>query len=234
LCGNIVISMNLEQSKDKFKKDGYCTFPIKLLNEDYYNFLSECFRGKDLRSLFNSGRLDVETDDGPYSTKFNSVEEKEYLYETTYKGDFITQLWFWNNNWETDIAEFTGVPEIKSIIEDGYKEIIDFLYDFDEDVKIIPNDMQITHYNKHCRITEHSDGDYDDSKHFCSIPLYLNEGWDKNDGGLLYLNGEEIIPEFGTVVAFDLLNHDIKHEVSEVISDVSRNTIIYFPKLQHS
>ena len=222
--------MTLEQTKEKFKKDGYCSFPIKLLNKNYYNFLSECFKGKDLRSLFHNGRLDVETDDGPLNIKINRAEEKENLYET-YKGDFITQLWFWNNQWDSDIAEFTGVPEIKSVIEDGYKEIINFLYDFD-DVEIIPNDMQITHYNKHCRITGHSDGDYDDSKHFCSIPLYLNEGWDKNDGGLLHLNGEEIIPEFGTVVAFDLLDHDIKHEVSEVVSDVSRYTIIYFPKFR--
>jgi Rps23 Pro-64 3,4-dihydroxylase Tpa1-like proline 4-hydroxylase len=87
----------------------------------------------------------------------------------------------------------------------------------------------LTYYNNKCKFTPHVD-EY--AVKLCSILVYLNENYDKNNGGLLLLNDEEVIPTFGKCAIMDLSTHHIKHGVSEVIGGIGRYAILSFPTIK--
>jgi hypothetical protein len=62
--------------------------------------------------------------------------------------------------------------------------------------------------------------------------LYLNENYNRNDGGLLVFNDELITPELGICAVMDLTKHDIKHGVTKVIGGPGRFAVLSFPKIK--
>lgn len=59
-----------------------------------------------------------------------------------------------------------------------------------------------------------------------SIVLFVNHQWAEDDGGMLRIEGHEIIPRHNTAVVFE--TPGVRHEVTEVRSNVARKTIALF------
>lgn len=233
-------SIELLEVKDKFIKNGYCYFPIELIDLDFYNYLKSnliCNETKNLKDIFYQFRFDSCDLETTFISKTdNHLEaeaEKQRLYdESTCGNDNISQIWYWNNNFKP-IESILNIENINLsyTIETGLNKVIRFLYDFSEDTIFNHQELQFSYYNKNCRFTPHHDG-YG-TGNVCSILIYLNENYDSNNGGLLVLGEEEINPIFGRCAIMDLSQHNIRHGVTEVIGDVGRYAILSFPKLQN-
>ena len=121
--------------------------------------------------------------------------------------------------------------EQRKIIENGIYNICKYFYDLPEIGSLDNSELQLSYYDKGCLFRQHSDGV---TVNLCSIIIYLNKDYKKEYGGLLLLNGEEIIPEFGNIGFMDLSKSDISHGVSEVTGGPGRYAILCFPKLKTS
>ena len=156
--------------------------------------------------------------------------EKERLYNL-YNDEDISQIWFWNNNLP-QIAKHFNIDSKSFIdtIEGGLNNILKFLYDLDDSAELSHKQLQLTYYNKDCRFVPHTDGPQ--SGIMCSMILYLNEDYNRNDGGLLVFNDELITPELGICAVMDLTKHDIRHGVTKVIGGPGRFAILSFPKIK--
>jgi len=223
-------NLELVNIKEQFLKNGYCQFPVKLLDVEFYELLHKnylCNETKNLKHLIREVRFDSEEFKTKYKDNdFNKLDtEKEKLYNQ-YKDveRSISQMWFMNN----DNKELP----FKDKIESGLDKIVKFLYDLDETTKITHPELQLTYYNKHCRFESHVDGMTADGI-ICSILIYLNENYKKEHGGLLVFNDELIVPEFGICALMDMTKHQIKHGVTEVTDGNGRFAILSFPKLEH-
>jgi len=227
----------LSEIKQNFIKNGYCQIPINLINPDFYKFVVEylkCTEENNLKNLFNTFRFD--------SSKFETVfrnnnknhletnAEKERLYSLYDDGD-ISQIWFWNNNWfEIENYFNTDNKSFKHTIEEGLNVILKFLYDLEDDIHLTHDELQLTYYNKDCRFVPHKDSPQ--TELLCSMILYLNENYNRNDGGLLVFNDELITPELGICAVMDLTKHDIKHGVTKVTDGPGRFAVLSFPKIK--
>lgn len=229
---------NLLEIKGDFTKNGYCQVPINLINSDFHKFIVEyfkCTEENNLKNLFNTFRFDS----SKFETVFNNHKrshletnaEKERLY-SLYDDKDISQIWFWNNDWETQISEYLNLDgkNLRNTIESGLNDIVKFLYDLEDNTKLLHNELQLTYYNKDCRFVPHTDGPQ--SKILCSMILYLNENYNKDNGGLLVFNDELITPELGICAIMDLTKHDIKHGVTKVTNGSGRFAILSFPKIE--
>jgi Rps23 Pro-64 3,4-dihydroxylase Tpa1-like proline 4-hydroxylase len=226
----------LSEIKEGFIKNGYCQIPINLINPDFYKFIVQylkCNKENNLKNLFNTFRFDSNKLETIFNNdKNNHLEtntEKERLYNL-YDDKDISQIWFWNNNL-SQIAEYLNIDSNSFIdtIEGGLNNILKFLYDLEDNVELSHKQLQLTYYNKDCRFTPHTDGPQ--SGIMCSMILYLNEDYNRNDGGLLVFNDELITPELGICAVMDLTKHDIRHGVTKVISGPGRFAILSFPKI---
>lgn len=218
-------NVELVDVKEQFLKNGYCQFPIKLLDVQFHEFLYEnylCNDVKNLKHLIYDFRFDCEEFKAkPKADNFNELDaEKERLYDL-YKHNDISQIWFMNNR--------SDELPLKNKIELGLDKIVKFLYDLDETSTITHPELQLTYYNKHCRFQPHVDGVAGDGL-LCSILVYLNENYNKEDGGLLMFNDELIVPEFGICAIMDMTKHQIRHGVTEVTNGNGRFAILSFPR----
>lgn len=225
---------NLSEIKEDFIKNGYCQIPINLINLDFYKFIIQylkCNKENNLKNLFNTFRFDSKNFETRFTNdKNNHLEtnaEKERLYNL-YDDDEISQIWFMNNSWPK-ITNYLNVNEksFKNTIEAGLNDILKFLYDLEDEVELSHTELQLTYYNKDCRFVPHTDGPQRGI--LCSMILYLNEDYNKDDGGLLIFNDELITPELGICAVMDLTKHDIKHGVTKVIGGPGRFAILSFP-----
>lgn len=227
----------LSEVKEGFIKNGYCQIPINLINPDFYEFIIQylkCNKENNLKNLFNTFRFDS----NKFETRFTNGEnnhletnsEKERLY-SLYDDKDITQIWFWNNNW-LQIANYFNVDSksFRDTIENGLNDILKFLYDLEDGIELSHQELQLTYYNKYCRFVPHTDGPQ--TGLLCSMILYLNEDYDRNDGGLLVFNDELITPELGICAVMDLTKHDIRHGVTTVTNGPGRFAILSFPKIK--
>jgi len=157
-------------------------------------------------------------------THLEADKEKERLYEL-YKENDISQIWYFLRDLDEHIKS-----ECTAILQNGIDNIIRFLYGFDEDFEMKHDEMQLTYYNKNCRFGYHLDAEagYEDGP-VCAAIIYLNENYDRDNGGLLVLNDNEIVPELGTIAVMDLNNHAIWHGITEVTGDLGRYAIFTFP-----
>ena len=150
----------------------------------------------------------------------NDPQQKPHYRRHSYENSQMTQCWYMSygiNNEERDM------------ISKGIYNICKYFYDLTENDLLDNTEAQLSYYDKGCFFKEHLDG-Y--SINLCSIIIYLNKDYKKENGGLLLLNGEEIIPEFGNIGFMDLSKHNIKHGVTEVIGGTGRYAILDFPKLK--
>ena len=227
----------LSKIKEDFLNNGYCQFPINLINPDFYKFIVEnlkCTEETNLKDLFSTFRFDSNKFQTMFTNdKNNHLEtnqEKERLYNL-YNDEDITQIWFWNNHWPTiaNYLNLDGEP-LRKRIESGLNDMIKFLYDLEESAPLVHKELQLTYYNENCRFTPHTDGPQ--SGILCSMILYLNENYNRDNGGLLVFNDELITPELGICAIMDLTKHDIRHGVTKVTGGSGRFAILSFPKLR--
>ena len=225
----------LLELKDKFIKNGYCYFPIELIDLDFFNYLKSniiCNETKNLKDIFYEFRFDSAELETKFRSKTNShleaEVEKQRLYDESNCGnELISQMWYWNTNFDNTDSNVN--KKTINTIENGLNKVINFFYDFSEDIKFDHKELQFSYYNKNCRFTPHKDSL--ETGNVCSILIYLNENYDSNNGGLLILDEEEINPIFGRCAIMDLTTHDIRHGVTEVTGDVGRYAILSFPKI---
>lgn len=213
-------------------ENGYCHFSIDLIDKQFYNFLNhfKCNDTDDLKYTIDSFRFDcseIETSEhGKGYGELKSIKENLY---SVYGHTNPSQIWFWGNSFSI-FEEKIGLKqdEILKTIKSGIDGIVNYLYNLNG-VEFKHPQLQITYYDKNSRFTPHTDGP--DTKKQCSVIIYLNENYDKNNGGLLVLGDNEFAPEFGTVAVMDLTNNDIRHGVTEVISGNGRFAILSFPEI---
>lgn len=230
------MNINFQTAKEHFKEKGYCEFFVNELDLDFYNFINtnlKCNENKNIQHLFTQFRFDSDAIETRYNSEIGYEHanlKKEQLFEE-YGNSDISQCWFFKNDIQDASVKLGLLPnELQTKIEIGFNNIIRYLYDFDETQQIDhTGEIQLTYYNHKCKFTPHVD-EY--AVKLCSILVYLNENYDKNNGGLLLLNDEEVIPTFGKCAIMDLSNHNIKHGVSEVISGLGRYAILSFPILK--
>lgn len=226
----------LLNEKENFIKNGYCTFSLNSFDLEFTKFLEEylmCSSDRNLQNIFSQFRYDsqmVETICLNRKGEYHNLEKvKQSLYDVEPDKDLISQIWYFNSNWDA-INRRLKTESLEKTIQTGLNKIISYLYNLSDSDKLVHNQLQISYYNKNCRLHPHTDGAYE--KIVCSILIYLNKHYKKEDGGLLILNDSLVTPEFGTVVVMDLQNHNVFHGVTEVIDGPGRYAILSFPELE--
>lgn len=233
---------NFSDAKDFFNKNGYCQFSLKDFDIDFYNFLDKflsCNSENNLKEMFHTFRFDSNTKNVRYMSpqrSFEDAEEKQInLFTECEDHSKISQAWYFQNDMEyiqsfleKKNSELKGI-NIKEKIENTTNDILKYFYEDIKDNDISHNELQFSFYDVNNVFTPHSDGM---TINLCSILIYLNKDYDKNNGGVLLLNDEEVVPELGMVALMDLSKHDIKHGVTKVTSGMGRYAIFNFPKLK--
>lgn len=215
-----------ETAKEHFLQHGYCNASLKDIDLDFYNYLEAnfvCDEEKNLKDKFFQFRFDAKDFRTRYISETQSYEDAKIKKEellNSYDNEEISQCWYMYN-------QFKHTERL--IIQNGIYNICKYFYDLPDNGSLNNNELELTYYDKGCRFHVHHDAI---TTNLCSIIIYLNKNYNKENGGLLYLNGEEIIPEFGNIGFMDLSKSDVSHGVSEVIDGPGRYAILSFPKLK--
>lgn len=233
---------NFNDAKDFFNKNGYCQFSIKDFDIDFYNFLDKflsCDDQNNLKEMFHTFRFDSVTKNIRYMSpnrSFIDAQEKQInLFNECEDHSKISQAWYFQNDMDyiqsflqKKNIELKGI-NVKEKIENTTNNILKYFYEDIDYTDISHNELQFSFYDVNNVFTPHSDGM---TINLCSILIYLNKDYKKENGGILLLNDEEVVPELGTVALMDLSKHDIKHGVTTVTSGMGRYAIFNFPKLK--
>ena len=140
-----------------------------------------------------------------YTDESYNKQRNQWLAEY---GNSVFQSWF---TIETDF-NYPKSIELFNRIFSKYYSI---------DATTVKHNFMHTLFNKDCFIKDHTDGG--DSDRIAGLLIYLNEDYDKNNGGCLIVTdtqaGDEIevVPELGRVVVLDYTKNQIPHEVTRVI-----------------
>jgi Rps23 Pro-64 3,4-dihydroxylase Tpa1-like proline 4-hydroxylase len=219
---------SFETAKEHFLEHGYCNASLKDIDLDFYNYLEAnflCDEQKNLKDKFFQFRFDAANEFRfRYTSNTKSHEDAKLKLEellSSHDGSTTSQCWYM----------FNGFKQTERIIiQNGIYNICKYLYNLEDNVSLDTSELELTYYDKGCRFKVHHDAI---TINLCSIIIYLNKNYNRENGGLLYLNGEEIIPEFGNIGFMDLSKSDISHGVSEVTGDIGRYAILCFPKLRN-
>lgn len=215
---------SFETAKEHFLEYGYCNASLKDIDLDFYNYLETNFiSDKNLQNKFHQIRFDSTDFQTVYRSNIETYEDarlKKEEFLNLYKDSSITQCWY--------ISHAIDENE-HSIISKGIYNICKYFYDLEETDSVDTRETLLSYYDKGCRFSPHRDAA---TINLCSIIIYLNKNYNKDNGGLLLLNGEEIVPEFGNVGLMDLSKHDISHGVTKVTEGNGRYAILSFPKLK--
>jgi hypothetical protein len=236
--------MTKEEIKQKLRTTGYCHFHISEFDEKYEEGFKKYAIGNDdseYKKLMSGVRLDItnrellsdmiisDMFDSNGNSKMYSVgtfEEgeriKDYIRNTHLKED-IFQLWHWNAG--------DSKMEVENYYKPYFEKFARYFYDVDAFQQLKFN-SQFTMYSNRCFLQNHKDGKVDGR--LCVVLIYLNEEYDKTDGGLLILNSnEEVLPKIGNVAILDLGEFDIEHQVTEVIGNKNRYCVLSFISLKN-
>lgn len=232
------MNKNFADAKEHFIKEGYCSFNISEFDLEFSEFINKflvCEKEKNLSELFYRGRfdsVDLET-----RFEYKTFEEAENYKKTLiekYNSDTISQCWYWADVNQVDRLLKNNsdykIHNLKNYLDSKIYSIMEYFYDLPKNSKINTNELSFSLYNKDCRFTQHQDGV---GVNYCSMIIYLNKNYNEEDGGLLLLNDEYVIPELGVVALMDLSKHNIKHGVSKVLGGVGRFAILTFPILEN-
>jgi Rps23 Pro-64 3,4-dihydroxylase Tpa1-like proline 4-hydroxylase len=245
--------MNIQEAKEKLKKDGYTSFEIKDFDEEFYNFLLplKCNEEKNLKNYYTylrangSFNLDGGADDKS-KDKIRIQDDFELFEEASKKKNeivdirktnsnfMLSQLWYYSNLIsiippdEQDVDQYT-TKEPVSKFEKYIYNITKHFFDFEDTQEYCLFAAMSTYYNEGCMLANHGDGT--GTGRICAMLIYLNEEYDENDGGILILdNKEKVIPTFGKVAIIDLQSFDIQHQVTEVTGGLGRFALLTFVK----
>lgn len=221
------MNIGFEDAKEHFIKYGYCNASLKDIDLNFYNYLESnflCDEEKNIKDRFSiirfeSGDISKIHEANPETFEAAHAKKIEFLNTNNDKLG-ISQCWYYS----LKIDKYE-----KAIISKGIYNICKYFYDLPENGYLNNSELMFSYYDEGCKFTPHHDGV---TINLCSIIIYLNKNYKKENGGLLLLNGEEIVPEFGNVALMDLSKHDISHGVSEVIGGPGRFAILDFPKLK--
>jgi hypothetical protein len=235
--------MTKEEIKNKLRTEGYCYFHISDFDEKYEeSFKKHMIPADDskYKKLMSGIRLDITNrellsdtilsdlfDETGNSKMYNagSYEEaeliKNYIRNTHLKED-IFQIWHWN------AGDFS--MEVENYYKPYFEKFARYFYDLNADDKLKFN-SQFTMYSNRCFLQNHKDGKVDGR--LCVVLLYLNEEYDKSNGGLLILNTQErVLPKIGNIAILDLGEFDIEHQVTEVVGKQNRYCVLSFISLK--
>ena len=236
--------MTKEQIKDKLKKDGYCYFHISEFEEKYEQAFKKHMISTDdskYKELMSGIRLDITNrellsdnvlsdlfDENGNSKMYNagSYEEaerlKNYIRDNHLKED-IFQIWHWN-------AKDSNMS-VENYYKPYFEKFARYFYDVD-DTKGLRFNSQFTMYSNRCFLQNHKDGKV--NGRLCVVLIYLNEEYDKSNGGLLILNTHErVLPKIGNVAILDLGQFDSEHQVTEVVGNQNRYCVLSFISLKN-
>lgn len=239
------MNINFQDAKHYFLKDGYCCFNIKDFDLEFSEFIKNflsCNEEKNLTKFFLKARFDANDFRTTFQYKtFEEMEnfkqsliEKYDYYREDAKTPNTSQCWYYCNanyihQYFKKNKEYK-VLDLNKYLSDKISKIVKYFYDLPESTKLNNEELMFSLYNKDCRFTQHQDGV---GVNYCSIIIYLNENYKAENGGLLLLNDESVIPEIGNVIIMDLLKHNIRHGVSKVTGGPGRFAILCFPILQN-
>jgi len=246
--------MNIQEVKEKLKKDGYTSFEIKDFDEEFYNFLLplKCNEEKNLKNYYTYLRADgsFNLDGGTADESKDKIriqDDFELFEEASKKKNEIvdirktdsnfmmSQLWYYSDlnsiippdRPEDDTQYATNKTMTK--FEKYVYNITKHFFDFEDTQEFCLFAPMSTYYDKGCVLANHGDGT--GTGRICAMLIYLNEEYDENDGGILILdNKEKVIPTFGKVAIIDLQSFDIQHQVTEVTGGLGRFALLTFVK----
>lgn len=236
------MNIDFNDAKDHFIKHGYCQFSLKDFDIDFYNFLDKflaCDVDNNLREMFHIFRFDSNEIEIRYESPTNSHidarQKQRELYDKLTTDSKLSQCWYVQCDPDKVQSFFSkNNPDFKHInvnklIESKTNDILKYFYDNVDDKTIIHDQLSFSLYDIDNLFRAHSD---DISVNLCSIIIYLNKDYKKENGGLLELNDEPILPELGNVALMDLSKHSIKHGVTKVVSGPGRYAIFNFPRFK--
>ena len=249
--------MNVQEAKEKLKKDGYTSFNLEDFDKDFFNFLLplKCNAESNLKDSYNILRSNISHIEGTniddvfvglsnsnsFKTHEKAKELADKIFDKLGDNSSIIQLWYY-----ADIGHVIA-PESKKIghkyiishenarneLENYIKKIVTYFFDFEETQEYCLFSPSITYYDTGCLLKNHGDGT--NTGRICSLLIYLNEEYDENNGGILVLdNKEKVIPNFGKVAIIDLQNFDIQHQVTEVTGGIGRFAFLTFVKTKEN
>ena len=246
--------MNIQEAKEKLKKDGYTSFELKDFDEEFYNLLLplKCNEEKNLKESYthlrcdgsfhlDNFREDTSKEKIKLQTEFESfdaatIKKNEIvdILKTDSKLN-ISQLWYYSNlnsiirPDRQEVGVEYPLQEPFSKFEKYVYNITKHFFDFEDTQEFCLFAAMSTYYNEGCSLASHGDGT--GTGRICALLIYLNEEYDEKDGGILVLNNEEkVIPTFGKVAIIDLQSFDIQHAVTEVTGGLGRFAILTFVK----
>jgi Rps23 Pro-64 3,4-dihydroxylase Tpa1-like proline 4-hydroxylase len=227
--------MNIEQSKEKLKKDGYTYFEIAELNPKFYTWLLnlKCNNESNFKSKLTQFRADLNYEGGKRKenlnidyNEFNKAFEKKKELLKLLKNDAPnvvgSQMWHF-----ADLNNLFSKMELEMGDYQSYiKDIMTYFFDCEDNQEYAYMSFA-TYYDEGCFLNNHSDGT--GTGRICALLIYLNETYDENDGGSLILNNsEKVTPTFGRCAIIDLQSFDIQHMVTEVTGGIGRYAILSF------
>ena len=234
--------MTIEESKIFLKEKGYTSFNLKDFNLDYYNLLLpfKCNETHNLKKELKGLRASY-IRNNINKDSYNSFEEAEFekneLIKTMDNID-SKNLGFHQIYYQMHLGQvFHNVMGESNEFNPFYKKIISditrYYFDIDESIELLSASTYLTYYDKGCVLDNHSDGT--GTGRICALLIYLNEDYDKNDGGILVLENEyNVLPIFGNVAIIDLQSYDIQHAVSKVTGGIGRYAILSFVKTKEN
>lgn len=234
--------MTIEESKIFLKEKGYTSFNLKDFNLDYYNLLLpfKCNETHNLKKELKGLRASY-IRNNINKDSYNSFEEAEFEKNELIKNmDNIDSkiLGFHQIYYQMHLGQvFHNVTGESNEFNPFYKKIISditrYYFDIDESIELLSASTYLTYYDKGCVLDNHSDGT--GTGRICALLIYLNEDYDKNDGGILVLENEyNVLPIFGNVAIIDLQSYDIQHAVSKVTGGIGRYAILSFVKAKEN
>lgn len=232
-------NMNIIEAKEHLQKKGYTWFELEELDKESYENLNplKCNEKENFKHKFTSLRADavVENRDvaeqircnGDFGTFENATEKRKELMELKEKQIVMdySQIWYFCDN-----NKILGVNKILNKFDYNklLKKIMMYFYDYPEsqEYSTITN---FTYYDIGCKLDNHSDGT--GTGRICALLIYLNETYNRQDGGCLVLEKKDtIVPTFGRVAIIDLKSFDIQHMVTEVTGGIGRYALLSFVK----
>jgi hypothetical protein len=249
--------MNVQEAKEKLKKDGYTSFQLEDFDKDFYNFLLpvKCNEESNIKDKCNILRANVKHNDeqdiidlisgltgsNQFATYNDAKECGDKLLEKIGDGIMMSQIWYY-----TDMNRIiapdqrmkgtTWIIDSKNAntnLQNYIRNIVTYFFGFEETQEYSLFAPCFTYYDKGCLLRNHSDGT--GTGRICALLIYLNETYDENDGGILVLDDyEKVIPTFGNVAIIDLQSFDIPHMVTKVTGGIGRYAFLTFVKLKEN
>lgn len=220
--------MNIVESKEKLKAEGWCIFNLNQLNTTQYEYLSQsvlCNEASNIKEsmhrLRGTYKLRTDFENKQIDTLFLTTSELEAEKATILNdSDEIRNLW----------ASTNSRPPVP--LSDRYsKRIVADISEYMLDLPSGSQDLSLTldwnHWSEGCTTTQQSI--YTGTDIRVTVYIVLNETYNGDNGGLIQINGQEVIPSFGDVIIID--DSVSRHSITPVQNGIGLFTMTGY--IQH-